>query len=382
MKKIVILLIGMILLINIAMSQRYNGELYANQTGGESVTWVIEDWSTIYGHYDDGYPIETSGYHYVTENGYHIDAHFGENQDIYYGLYKLSANGDYIYIDFRDCHYANGDGYGTDYDHPDVRIEYFPATHNFKSQDQDGGGWRVVANHGTVEVWEDSRKDPSYAISSGFGVPNTPTGFDSSLESIGGGQYSPKLDWNTNTDYDIDGYQIWRKLNNGSWNFERIINHPTTTYTDYSIIIASKNTNYVHYKLRAKDWGSLYSNYTSIETLRYNRSLNIVNNNESIIKVIPEEFTLYANSPNPFNPSTTISFALPEPSNVNITIFDITGKAIDHLVLDNLAVGKQSIQWSGDAGSLPSGIYLLKIEVIGINTGKVYTAQNKMHLLK
>ena len=79
MKKIVILLIGMILLINIAMSQRYNGELYANQTGGESVTWVIEDWSTIYGHYDDGYPIETSGYHYVTENGYHIDAHFGEN---------------------------------------------------------------------------------------------------------------------------------------------------------------------------------------------------------------------------------------------------------------------------------------------------------------
>ncbi len=389
MKKIVILFIGMILLINTAMSQRYNGELYANQTGGDSEIWVIEDWSTIYGYYDDGYPIETSGYHSVIDTGYSIDAHFGEDQDIYYGLYKLSVNGDYMFIDFRDCHYANGDGlYGTDYDHPDVRIEYFPATHNFKSQDQDGGGWRVVANHGTVRAWEDSRKSPSYAISSGFGVPNTPTGFDSSLESTGGGQYSPKLDWNANTDYDIDAYQLWRKLNSGSWTLRATINHPTTTYTDYSIIIASKNTNYVYYKLRAKDWGSLYSSYTGIETLRYNMSTSIVDNNESSIDVIiltPEEFTLYPNSPNPFNPSTTISFALPEPSHVTITIFDITGKTIDYLTLDNLAVGKQSIQWpaeSKNGTSLTSGVYLLHIEAIGINTNQVYTSQNKMHLLK
>ncbi len=390
MKRIMILII-FFLTVSYLGAQRYNGELYVFQSGGTARTWVVEDASTIYGLYSSGYPIKTSGYDYKTTPipVYAINCEFGEGEDIYYALYKVSVNGDYMYVDFRDCHYANGDGlYGTDYDDCDVRIEYFPATHNFKSYNSDLGTWRTIANHGTVRVWEDSRKSPSYAISSGFGVPNTPTGFDSSLESTGGGQYSPKLDWNANTDYDIDAYQLWRKLNNDSWFLKATINHPTTTYTDYSIIIAGKNTNYVYYKLRAKDWGSLYSSYTGIQTLRYNMSMSIVDNNESSIDVIiltPEEFTLYQNSPNPFNPSTTISFALPEPCHVNLIIYDIMGNKIDQVFLDDLASGSHQLRWNGEkpnGESVASGIYIYKLEAIALNSGNIYVENKKMQYMR
>lgn len=385
MKKITILLLGMTLVINTAMSQRYQGELYAYQTGGDSETWVIEDWSTIYGYYEDGYPIETSGYHYVTNTGYNINANFGEGDDIYYGLYKLSVNGDYIYIDFRDCDYSNGDGFGTNYIDPDTKIEYFPATHNFKSYNSYTTSWRTISNHGTVRVWEDDRKTDETHPSSCFGVPDTPTGFDSSLESTGGGEYSPKLDWNANSNYDIDAYQLWRKIGLGIWSVKATISDPTTTYTDYDIVVGDKNTNYVYYKLRAKDWGALYSGYTGIETIRYESFSPVIKDNDKEINSIPEEFYLYPNYPNPFNPSTNVSFALPGPSHVTISIYNVTGKLIDQIAIYNLGTGKHSIQWLGNnvkGTQVATGIYILNIQATNINTGETYSANNKLHLMK
>lgn len=297
-----------------------------------------------------------------------------------------------MYVDFRDCHYANGDGlYGTDYDDCDVRIEYFPATHNFKSYNSAEQSWRTIANHGTVRVWEDNRKSPSYAISSGFGVPNTPTGFDSSLESTGGGQYSPKLDWNANTDYDIDGYQLWRRLDGGSWLVKANLDHPTTSYTDYSVVITGKNTKYANYKLKARDWGNLFSGFTHVEMVRYNYVLYKVDesdksNKTTLANVIePMQFELFQNSPNPFNPSTTISFALPEPCNVKLTVYDIMGNKIDQIFLDDLASGRHQLRWNGEkpnGESVASGIYIYKLEAIALKSGKVYSENKKMQYMR
>jgi len=90
--------------------------------------------------------------------------------------------------------------------------------------------------------------------------------------------------------------------------------------------------------------------------------------------VTPIEFALEQNYPNPFNPVTTISYSIPELSNVQIIIYDITGRKIDVLV-DNLQqAGHYNIQWNGQ--NTASGMYFLKL----VHDGK--TQIRKMMLLK
>lgn len=77
---------------------------------------------------------------------------------------------------------------------------------------------------------------------------------------------------------------------------------------------------------------------------------------------IPEKFMLYPNYPNPFNPSTTIAYDLPEIGSVNIAIYDVLGREVRTLVKDIQAVGHYSIRWDGrnDQESLVAGgIYFI-----------------------
>ena len=75
---------------------------------------------------------------------------------------------------------------------------------------------------------------------------------------------------------------------------------------------------------------------------------------------VPVEFELGANYPNPFNPSTTIEFALPEAVNVNLTVFDMLGRRIQVLVDGPMDAGRHSVRF--DASQLPSGMYLYRIQ--------------------
>ncbi|MBN1969819.1 MAG: T9SS type A sorting domain-containing protein [Candidatus Delongbacteria bacterium] len=64
---------------------------------------------------------------------------------------------------------------------------------------------------------------------------------------------------------------------------------------------------------------------------------------------------LYQNYPNPFNPSTTIAYSLKNVSNVNIEIFDISGRRIESIKLGNQNIGKHSFKFDGK--ELSSGVY-------------------------
>jgi len=85
---------------------------------------------------------------------------------------------------------------------------------------------------------------------------------------------------------------------------------------------------------------------------------------------LPLEFRLYDAYPNPFNPVTNISFALPTESNVRIQIFDITGRRVA-LVMDQfLNAGYHQIAW--DASRLASGVYIVEMRAGSFHkTGKV-----------
>jgi hypothetical protein len=68
------------------------------------------------------------------------------------------------------------------------------------------------------------------------------------------------------------------------------------------------------------------------------------------------ELTLY---PNPFNARTTISYSLPRDSEIEIAIFDITGRKIETLVQGQETAGEHSVAWDGK--DLPSGLYFYRI---------------------
>ncbi|NNE46408.1 MAG: T9SS type A sorting domain-containing protein [Rhodothermales bacterium] len=82
--------------------------------------------------------------------------------------------------------------------------------------------------------------------------------------------------------------------------------------------------------------------------------------------VLPSDYKLYEAYPNPFNPSTTISFELPIDKNIRLNIYDMTGRLVRSLISDQtLASGRHEITWNGrsDSGlAVASGTYVYSLE--------------------
>ncbi len=74
---------------------------------------------------------------------------------------------------------------------------------------------------------------------------------------------------------------------------------------------------------------------------------------------LPTEVTLFGNYPNPFNPQTTISFALPETAEVSLVVYDIMGREVQVLVNGTLRAGMHEFRFK--ASQLPSGTYLYRL---------------------
>lgn len=85
-------------------------------------------------------------------------------------------------------------------------------------------------------------------------------------------------------------------------------------------------------------------------------------------------YSLLQNYPNPFNPSTTIKFTIPSDGLVKIQVYDILGREMAILVNEYRHKGNYEVKY--DAGNLPSGIYIYRI-----NCG-IFTQSKKMVLQK
>ncbi len=89
---------------------------------------------------------------------------------------------------------------------------------------------------------------------------------------------------------------------------------------------------------------------------------------------LPKSFSLSQNFPNPFNPSTVISFEVPKSSLVTVTVYDLLGREIEKLLLQHLNPGKYHVNW--DASNYPSGLYFYTLR-----SGE-FTETKKMVLVK
>ena len=79
----------------------------------------------------------------------------------------------------------------------------------------------------------------------------------------------------------------------------------------------------------------------------------------------PASFALHPNLPNPFNPITTIRYDVPAPgADVNISVYDVTGRLVRELVKEHRGAGEWSVQWNGDndrGQGVASGVYLYRM---------------------
>ena len=105
---------------------------------------------------------------------------------------------------------------------------------------------------------------------------------------------------------------------------------------------------------------------------------NINNSNGNIVNSeLPQTFDLSQNFPNPFNPATKINFALPVQGNVQIRVYDITGREIAKLVDGIKPAGNYSAEFNG--ANFASGVYFYRIDVTG---EKEFKSVKRMVLIK
>ncbi|NUQ42536.1 MAG: T9SS type A sorting domain-containing protein, partial [Calditrichaceae bacterium] len=120
------------------------------------------------------------------------------------------------------------------------------------------------------------------------------------------------------------------------------------------------------YKLKAVDLQENKSDFS--ETVTFNQSggsQDKIAQNPAAQGTLPNEFTLYQNHPNPFNPITTIQFALPEPREVEIAVYNLAGQKIAVLASGVMEAGFHQTTWDGkdqQGNPASSGVYLYQLK--------------------
>ena len=125
------------------------------------------------------------------------------------------------------------------------------------------------------------------------------------------------------------------------------------------------------FKLYQEDTGKLIEMHASEVGGWSNNSLNIISNLSATVDMItPSDIVLNNAYPNPFNPSTRISFAIPSDMHVDLSIYDINGRMVEQLINDVKLAGSYDINW--DASMNASGVYFIRFNADGnMHTQKI-----------
>lgn len=135
---------------------------------------------------------------------------------------------------------------------------------------------------------------------------------------------------------------------------ELVVDEEGIEETEYEIDELEGNTTY-YWRIEAHNasGGSGWSDVLSFTTA------DVVSAGEEAD--IPEEFALGENYPNPFNPETQISYALPEQAQVRLEVYNVLGEHVTTLVNEQQSAGRYEVSF--DASNLSSGTYIYRIEV-------------------
>ncbi len=177
------------------------------------------------------------------------------------------------------------------------------------------------------------------------------------LTSFTARYFSPevRLDWSTATELNNYGFEIERSGNGVDWENIGFVqgagnsfSQKNYTYTD-DLTSNEKRSGSMAYRLKQIDRDGT-TEYSKVVYVR--------------LGAISRSIALYPAYPNPFNPSTTLSFSLPEASQLSVTVYNIFGQKVAMLLDGALTdAGFHTLDFNGN--TLPSGSYLVRFETPG-----------------
>ncbi len=174
-----------------------------------------------------------------------------------------------------------------------------------------------------------------------------------------------QLKWETATETNNRGFEIQRSTGGKEFNTVGFVkgNGTTSQKVSYSFVDKSAQAGKLVYRLKQLDFGGAFE-YSKLVEVNY---------------TTPREFSLLKNFPNPFNPTTNISFTLPVESEVKLSVYNSAGQLIKIAAQGKYSAGTQNVVF--DASDLPSGTYLYSISAKG-KDGAEFVQTAKMLLLK
>ncbi len=184
----------------------------------------------------------------------------------------------------------------------------------------------------------------------GWSEDNLPPSAPGALTASSSGM-TVELQWEAVTSEKVKYYTVYRKT--GATDFALLGYATTAEYVDDAITQSEVYT----YTVTATDFGLNESERSESFTV----SLLAIDE----AKALPKEFALNPNYPNPFNPETTIEFALPRDSKVTLTIYNLNGQLVRQLVSNSYKAGYQRVIWNGrdySGNAVGSGVYIYTLK--------------------
>ena len=106
----------------------------------------------------------------------------------------------------------------------------------------------------------------------------------------------------------------------------------------------------------------------------------VLETDNNLLSMLPNEFVLNQNYPNPFNPSTTLKFGLKERAITTLEIFNILGESVSRVVDESLDAGFYDYRL--DLSGYASGMYFYKLTARNEDGAQLYGEMKKMILLQ
>ncbi len=154
------------------------------------------------------------------------------------------------------------------------------------------------------------------------------------------------LNWATASETNNKVFEIQRKSENSEYVTIGYVDGAgtTTEKQDYSYTDRTVKTGTYSYRLKQIDFDGRYEYSPEVE----------------VDVKAPLSFELQQNYPNPFNPTTNIKYNIPTASNVKLSVFNTVGEEVAVLVNGFVPEGRYEVTF--DASSLPSGLYICKLQ--------------------
>jgi len=225
-----------------------------------------------------------------------------------------------------------------------------------------GGTTSGVTTAGNWSKETDAQSTPGWL--NGTGQYTLPVELNSFSASATNGS-TVNLTWETATEVNNYGFDVERSSGNSDWQKIGFVAGAGNSNSpkNYSFTDNPSGGTSFSYRLKQIDVSGSFQYYDPV-------TVNLT---------LSKEPQLLQNSPNPFNPSTTIKFYIPNTSDVSIKIYDMLGREVTTLINEQATAGYHIIFWNGKDSrgeNVASGVYLYRL------TAGNFSETKKMNLLK